>query len=149
MTPRLNAPGFLNSSRLKEELPGIFNWAIEGYYRLADNSWNMTQSQSIDKLKQKYYYEANPVVHFFGSCIQVGDEKTSVPMPEVYRYYLSWANTHDIKTEEFIGKREFHQAFCKCMEEAHRSSRTKMINGTKYYIGIEMKSNWKQRVLFT
>ena len=135
-------------SKLKEELPGIFNWAMEGYYRLAENSWNMTPCQAIDELKQKYYYEANPVIHFFSACIQVGDEKKIISMPDVYRHYLSWANKHDIRTEEFTNKREFHQAFRKCMEEVHRSSQAKMINGTNYYIGIEMKSNWKQRVCF-
>jgi putative DNA primase/helicase len=42
------------TEKLKQELSGLFNWAIEGYERLNTRDFNFTESESMRNSKKQY-----------------------------------------------------------------------------------------------
>ncbi|SEV93707.1 phage/plasmid primase, P4 family, C-terminal domain-containing protein [[Clostridium] fimetarium] len=128
--------------RLKEELPGILKWALEGLFRLKGKEWNLTQSDNIDNLKMKYYYMGQPVKHFFDSCVEKGTENDSISTSLIYQYFTRWANENDISTKCFNQVKVFHEAARHCLDDINCSSTTKLKNGNAYYFGIKIKKNW-------
>lgn len=133
--------------KLKKELPGILNWALEGLFRLKDNEWNMTPSQAIDDLRMKYYYMGQPVKHFFSACIEKGTENDSMLTSSLYRSFLRWGNENDISTKCFNQAKAFHEVAKGCIEDMNRSSTTKQSNGNTKYYSIKFKQNWVKNVL--
>jgi putative DNA primase/helicase len=49
--------------KLKNELSGIFNWAIEGYKRLRDRNFRFKEGRSMKASKQNYIDHANQHIH--------------------------------------------------------------------------------------
>lgn len=135
-------------SRLKEELPGILRWSLEGLFRLKENEWNLTQSDNIDELKMKYYYMGQPVKHFFNSCIEKGTENDSISTSLIYQYFSKWANQNDISTKCFNQVKVFHEAIRQCLDDINCSSTTKLKSGNAYYYGIKIKKNWVNITFF-
>jgi P4 family phage/plasmid primase-like protien len=52
------------SNPLTAELPGIFNWALAGLFRLVANNWKMTASDDFDQAQAAFRMESNPVKMF-------------------------------------------------------------------------------------
>ena len=49
---------------LKEELPGIFNWALEGLERLSKQEWKMTRSRFMESCHEEFRRVTNPLQIF-------------------------------------------------------------------------------------
>ncbi len=49
---------------LKEELPGIFNWALEGLERLSKQEWKMTRSRFMESCHEEFRRATNPLQIF-------------------------------------------------------------------------------------
>ncbi|MEI6153681.1 MAG: phage/plasmid primase, P4 family [Deltaproteobacteria bacterium] len=52
------------SEKLKKELPGIFNWAYEGYKRLKNNNFSFTEAISMEQSKKNYKENSNSIFAF-------------------------------------------------------------------------------------
>ena len=75
-------------SKLKTELPGIFNWAYEGYKRLKEQDY-FTETQTQDEMMKEFVQQSNPVAVFIEECLE--DENGIVGRDELYRKYTGWA----------------------------------------------------------
>ena len=75
-------------SKLKTELPGIFNWAYEGYKRLKQQDY-FTETQTQDEMMNEFIQQSNPVAVFIEECLE--DEDGIVERSELYRKYTDWA----------------------------------------------------------
>ena len=81
--------------RLIPELPGIFNWAMQGLKRLRDRGRFVLPSQVAESTKQ-YRQDANPVALFIADeCYEGKDlkEQSSV----LYDAYKAWCFTNNYK----------------------------------------------------
>jgi putative DNA primase/helicase len=74
--------------RLLTELPGIFNWAIEGWRRLRDRQ-RFTEPKSSARAKQKLADAENPVRRFVRERCEVGAGE-SVPKATAYAAFGAW-----------------------------------------------------------
>jgi putative DNA primase/helicase len=71
--------------KLKSELPGIFNWAIEGFWRLRQQG-HFTESQVSRQALDDYRLESNPAKGFLlEHC--VADANSTEPCANVYDLY--------------------------------------------------------------
>ncbi|HHD2745555.1 TPA: hypothetical protein ACOTGW_003346, partial [Clostridium perfringens] len=59
---------FYLREKLKEELNGIFNWALVGLRRLKENNFRFSECNSSNKLLKQYEMELNPMILFFEQC---------------------------------------------------------------------------------
>jgi P4 family phage/plasmid primase-like protien len=74
---------------LKEELPGILCWSIEGAVRLVENHGQFTVIPESDRLLAEYREEQNPVYGFLEErCIE--DDNATTPFHEFYAKFVEW-----------------------------------------------------------
>lgn len=69
------------------ELPGIFNWAIEGLKRLRLNG-KFTQSKMMKEALDEYRLESNPTMQFLLECLVISIG-TQVSTRDIYQAYVS------------------------------------------------------------
>jgi putative DNA primase/helicase len=123
---------------LCEELPGIFNWSVEGLRRVRKNG-QFTHSTVCEKALEDYKKEVNPARQFLEDFCQPGDpELVNVPCTDLYNLYKRWSqeNGHKLLDSGRLG-REVAGVF-KGVKRAR-----KMVNGKRgayCYYGIWVPS---------
>jgi putative DNA primase/helicase len=75
----------------QDELSGVFNWALGGYFRLAEQG-HFTGTKSSEAMKQRYLDMADPVGAFRTQMVEE-DSEAEAPKDEVYRYYHEFCVT--------------------------------------------------------
>jgi putative DNA primase/helicase len=84
------------ASKLLEELPGIFNWALIGLQRLQSRGV-FTESELVRQAVAAYKLESNPARLFLTEYgLEAAPESEFVVFPELYAAYVHWciANGH-------------------------------------------------------
>lgn len=82
--------------KLKEELPGILNWILEGRQRLVKNGYRFTQSKIINDATYWYERNSNPAVTFMmdeGYSVNPStpeDEPENITPTELYERYTDY-----------------------------------------------------------
>ena len=74
--------------KLKEELPGIFNWAMEGYERLRKNSFHFTASTAVSNEVSLYQDLSDPLRAWCRENVSVVDDDVFTPIEELYAKYV-------------------------------------------------------------
>jgi len=74
--------------KLKKELPGIFNYAVEGLKRLKENN-EFTQPKQIEKAMEEYKKQNDSVTAFVIDKIQV-NKGGVIPKQHLYDNYKDW-----------------------------------------------------------
>lgn len=80
-------------AKLRQELPGIFNWALEGYQRLKEQNFCFSSSRSADALLEDYQLQYNPFYDFVKSHVTEHPEvsKVKIKTSEVKKLFRIWA----------------------------------------------------------
>jgi putative DNA primase/helicase len=95
------------TDKLKSELSGIFNWALDGYKRLRKNNFIFSKGISMQKSKQQYKNQSNSVFAFISIYLEKTDEDNRVLLKNTYELYESFCNSEgerDVLTKpEFSG----------------------------------------------
>jgi putative DNA primase/helicase len=95
------------TDKLKIELSGIFNWALDGYKRLRKNNFIFSKGISMQKSKQQYKNQSNSVFAFISHYLEKTDEDSRVMLKNTYELYESFCNSEgerDVLTKpEFQG----------------------------------------------
>ena len=118
--------------KLKEELPGIFHWALEGLKRLRAQNYQFTYCQACEDALAQYKKEQNPVSVFFETCFRL-DEAKQVRKNLVYKTYLAYCQDNSytpLSCQVFWRNLKFFFA------EKRYSFRTKKSRGLEYIVGI-------------
>ena len=88
---------------IKDELPGIFNWVLEGLDRLLKNE-GFTDSEAVNSALNKYRSESDSVKLFIKeNRLKPGVEK-KVPLKDMYNSYKEFCKDEELKA---IGKTNF------------------------------------------
>ena len=90
------------TEKLRTELSGIFNWALEGYKRLRMQKFIFSESQSMRISKKQYKTQSNSALDYISRHFVGADDEHSVALKNEYERY-----------------RQF------CEEEGHKSPYTK------------------------
>ena len=74
---------------LKDEVPGIFNWALEGLKRLRQQKWIMTKSSYMDNCHNEFRRATNPLQLFIEEeCVVEGNATVdSNELRSSYKHY--------------------------------------------------------------
>lgn len=111
-------PNFKN--RLLYELPGIFNWALEGLRRFRKQG-NFTKSSKVEAAKRMYEAENDSVASFAQERLKevdVDNPEYVVPKKYLYREYKAFCEENRLKA---VGRRKMVRRLKKMgFEEANR-----------------------------
>ncbi|MED0968185.1 phage/plasmid primase, P4 family [Bacillus paramycoides] len=80
---------------LEDELPGIFNFSMQGLQRLFENDFKMTSSRVGDNALEDYKRNQNHVISYIADRIQF-KEGTRVIRSTIYDDYRSWCKENSI-----------------------------------------------------
>ena len=123
--------------RKSGELPGIFNWAMEGLKRLHKRG-HFTVPKICRDAVEDYKTEVNPTRAFLSERI-AEIEIGQIPCTDVYKLYRDWCgdNGHRPLSEGHFGK-EIHRAFPKVEIIRPREGNLRV----RYYVGLQILGNF-------
>lgn len=123
--------------KLNQELPGIFNWAMEGLRRLR-NRGHFAEPPQIRDVTSKYRHESNPIALFIeDECKNdVEDLIHCTQVTEAYRLYKMWCKDNGYR---YRASRNFRR-------EMERIGHRVRLNGSKthqkqVFSGIKCKNS--------
>lgn len=76
-------------NELLEELPGIFNFAMEGLHDLINNDFQLVSSEACEAALEEYKRNQNPVVAFVEECMTY-EKGARVLRSDITRAYNEW-----------------------------------------------------------
>lgn len=77
--------------KLNDELPAIFNWALEGLYRLLDNGNLFTRSEACNVTKEEYHKAMDNVYRFICTEYEItGDYNDRISKSDFDDAYYNW-----------------------------------------------------------
>ncbi|NEW09739.1 hypothetical protein GK047_27845 [Paenibacillus sp. SYP-B3998] len=134
--------------KLLEELPGIFNFAMEGLRRLRERNFDFTESKAISQAISSYKSEQNPVIPFVSDFVVQGTESERVGKNELFDRFQTWCRQQgetDFASKSARDRRVFWSAFRNALLEAglpmpdERPS-----DGVRYLYGLTLLKEAKQ-----
>ena len=108
-------------TKLTAELPGIFNWAYEGYKMLCTVGY-FTETPEQEAFLKQFEQTSNPVLVFCEDHDFVGTETRE----NIYYWYTLWCTNTGHKP---LSREKFLPKFRDCMGDRIQSERQKRING--------------------
>lgn len=121
------------TEKLKEELPAILNWCVEGHLKY--RKYGLKEPDSIKAQREEYRYEMSPIDAFIEDRCTV-EESVRMKASEMFSVYDNWArenNQYRMSSTKF-GK-EFSKKFKRIRSNGY------------YYIGVKVKD--ENKYMFT
>jgi putative DNA primase/helicase len=84
------------ASKLKAELPGIFNWAVDGLRDL-QRQRQFTVPTICREAWEQFRAESNPTREFLTDHFEVASTEQSIPCADVYAEYVSFIQSQRLK----------------------------------------------------
>ncbi len=81
---------------IRDELPGIFNWALKGARRLQAQGGAFTPSAVCEREFKRYRVDCNPVAAFLAECCNVA-EGLNIRKQSLYQTYKEWCDNNSYK----------------------------------------------------
>ncbi len=121
------------TERLCAELPGILNWAITGWRRLAERG-HFVQPASVEEALQEMADLSSPVAQFVRECCEV-DQRLWVWTSAMYAAWTAWCQA-DGRVKVSTAQR-----FGRDLNAAFPGIRTRQsTNGPRFYEGIALRT---------
>jgi putative DNA primase/helicase len=93
------------TAKLRTELSGIFNWALEGYKRLRMQKFIFSESQSMQTTKKNYKTQSNSVLDYISRHFVKADDEHSVALKDEHERYRGFCEDEGYKNP--YTKKEF------------------------------------------
>lgn len=133
------------TEKLYRELPGILNWAIEGFHAWRRDGLN--PPEQVKLAVQEYRAESDLFGEFLSTCFSVtGNPDHHMQQPDVYDYYTAWARNNGMSrtwTSTTMGKEFKKRGFT--VEKVSGSNR---IFGIRPVIRIERSTTGESKIVF-
>lgn len=129
--------------KLKEELSGIFNWAIEGLQRLRKNNYNFSKSSNMEELLSQYKKELNPIIQFFEECIEITNDTVREDTKVVYNTFKNWAYHNGLRGYTNISNQKFWREFDRYIESSGYKIGKRKSNTVRFRTGIKVVGEYK------
>ncbi len=115
-------------NKLKKELPGIFNWAYEGYRRLREQK-HFTETPEQETMMEEFQQLINPVATFIRECLS--EETGRIERGELFKKYVSWCK--ETVQEKIQPRKSFMQNFKKTAKQLIPYVKEMTIHGLRYF----------------
>lgn len=122
-------------TKLKKELPGIFNWALEGLYKLWKHE-HFPESDISVKIKEQYRLRCNPIQEHLIDTYEVGDRSDDIETQDAFKEYMNHCdqtNTRPVSQVNFVDA--VLKQFRGCQKKR------KALDGKKlrYFVGLKRR----------
>ena len=116
-------------AKLRAELPGILNWAIEGCQEWRRDG--LKEPEEVKAATQSYREEMDLLALFLDECCKIGEGE--VPAGELYDEYEKWCkkNGEQPVTKRTLGKMMGERGF-------RAENRTRNRDTKRVYVGLRV-----------
>ena len=127
--------------KLKQELPGIFNFAWEGLMRLVDQDYHFTEPQACIAALERYKNEHNVVKAFLNEMFEVtGNPKDKIRSSDLFPTFEDFCReNHYYRQSRQITRNKFLSMFKQAIEENSLNVSWKKHKDHFYYLGLKFK----------
>lgn len=130
--------------KLKEELPGILNWALIGLQRLKANDYHFSPCESSQRLLDEYRVEQNPFLEFVQECLQLDTPQNREENKIVYNSFKEWCRQNGHQKFSNITSKKFWREFDNAiMLAGHQPPERKNSGNHRYCHGITIKKDYR------
>lgn len=129
-------------SELFEELSGIFNFALDGLFRLMEHNYQFTQPKICVKAAERYEAEHNIVKAFVKNCIQFTHIRTDrVKKTDVFKHFEQYClkNQYYNQFRKYCKRQVFYDKLMEVVEHENLLMLPIALHGTEYYCYIQLK----------
>ncbi|HSS99942.1 MAG TPA: phage/plasmid primase, P4 family [Terriglobales bacterium] len=120
--------------KLRQELPGIFNWALQGWVRL-QAAGQFSRARQSDQARDEYKSENDAEATYVEERIEWG-ERYSIKADELYQDYKGWCETNGFKPKN---RNNVSKDWKRLKLTPHKAK------DANYYIGIRLKGTDTKR----
>lgn len=99
--------------KLKAELPGILNWALDGLKRLEENK-GFSYTLSDDEIRDLYERNSDTISSFIFNRIDTENDEGSLTKRETFKAYLEYCKENKLQPENVIKFGKFFIALTGC-----------------------------------
>lgn len=128
-------------AELAEELPGIFNFAMEGLLRLSQNDFNFTSSQECENALKRYKNEHNVVKTFMNERILVdGNSDSKIRSSDLFPKFEDFCReNHYFRQSRQITRTKFLDLFQQIISDENYDVKRTKRQGIYIYIGMKFR----------
>lgn len=130
-------------TKLLEELPGIFNLAMEGLEQLQANNYKFSNCRVSEQLLVEYKVELSPMLQFFDDKVVAGDEEKRIDNKIVYSAFKAWAKENGYKSHSGISNKAFWREFEAEAKRRKIETTVGHSNSYRYHTGIKLVEEYK------
>ena len=133
------------TKKLKQELSGIFNFALEGLKELRKNKYNFVSSKECDKASREFFQHNNPIKEFVET--QIYESPAShITNKELSEIYMLWLYKEGIPRPNELNRRQFSNDIRTVLDTIGIPYKTgKKSNGDRRIDGIAVKQKLYQQ----
>lgn len=126
---------------LKTELPGIFNFALEGHCRLVNNDYNFTESKACAKELEHYKNEYNIVETFMNETIDItNNTKDKIRSSTLFPKFEEFCrNNNYYRAAKQYSRTKFLSKFNQIVRNMHNNANKAKHSDSDYYIAMKYK----------
>tara|TARA_Y100000588_G_C13674273_1_gene677572 strand:- start:86 stop:493 length:408 start_codon:yes stop_codon:yes gene_type:complete len=128
--------------KLLKEMPGILNFAIQGFKRLYDNNFVFTESKKSNEILGEYKQEINPILDFFKNAVRQTDSEDRVSTDELYEGFQNWCEANNYRNQKNTGKRKFLREFRSILKVECIDYFEKPSNGKTFFYKLRLKAKY-------
>jgi putative DNA primase/helicase len=138
---------------IKNELDGIFAFAIEGLKRLVRNNYRFTESKVVKNMLSQYKQEINPLLQFVKNCVISVENEATWGEERVHHDIMFYANklweeeqgnSSTSKDSVKEQKRKFTMNFKNTLDSESILYKDQSSTGATYYLGIALTEEMKE-----
>lgn len=125
---------------LKQELPGIMNFALKGLNMLEENNYHLTPCKASDEALAEYKRQQNPMAEFFEECIQYSDGD-KIKRADITKEFEKWLSECGINQFRKLSKQSVLDQFNKELEENDWQVKLSKIQGEMYFTNLKFAAH--------
>jgi putative DNA primase/helicase len=132
-------------SKLKGEMPGILNFAIEGLERLIKNQYKFSPCESSDEILLEYRRDQDPVLGYIEECLVFNKKsKERESNTQIIESFRNWAKKNGHKGYADMSSKKFWQNFDNYTKRKGYSFVIKRhSNKARYCLGVSVKDEYR------
>jgi|GEM_PF-610672 len=135
--------------KLLAELPGIFNFAVEGLRRLREREFVFTEAQVVKEQLHDYKSEQNPVIPFLEENIVEGREEDRLFRSEIWKRFKIWCHVHGYNAYFSEVNRNRNKFWADLIAAAKElgieiPKKPEKTGGERYYKGLALTNDGKR-----
>ena len=129
------------ADELIEELPGIFNWAMDGLKRLKSSDFKFSNIQNLEEKQRLYTLESDPLKVFSDEVIIPGD--CEIKPEELYKSFKEFCERNNIdpsmNVKNLLSFQRQINNILKMREDIHFEKNRKGHDNSTIYSGFSIK----------